>query len=246
MITATLLVPHRERPEHLCALLAWVGSPHGLAHRADVEVVVLDADPTPGLASSLAETAGVRYLHTPQLGPFPKARVLNIGLAASHGELVIPHDVDLLPLGDTVHRHLAVARATDRVVITGHRVMSDRVSVPPDGIVTAALDAELAPEDREQPTYRSLLLGERFGIEPVLWRRHLESVGGWDEAYVGWGGEDQELLDRYTARTGALLVQSPDLLYLHLHHEHVADWNELTYVTANRRRYFESHAKPWI
>ena len=40
------------------------------------------------------------------------------------------------------------------------------------------------------------------------------------------GAEDNDIIYRYLERTGALMMKSHDLVFLHLHHEKTLGWNE--------------------
>jgi hypothetical protein len=58
-------------------------------------------------------------------------------------------------------------------------------------------------------------------------------LNGWDEHYVGWGAEDQDMIHRYLG-SDRFLLSSTDVVYLHLEHGHVADWNDGELTRKNR------------
>lgn len=237
MTLATLIVPYRDRPAHAQSLLDWLGARPGGKRARDLELLLVEASAAPTDVRRAVEAAGGHYRHLSRAGPFHKTAALNRGLAEARGELVFAYDVDLLPVGDTLDEHIELAAASPRLLLTGHRLMCSRSRVRPGEIEPEARRAVLAPEDKEHCMQRHLFHQERFGINPAFRREVLQQLGGWDEGYRGWGAEDQDVVDRYLA-TGPRFARCPQLLYLHLHHEPQADWNEMRFVMTNRERYY--------
>lgn len=228
-----LIVPYRARPQHLQALLAYLE-----ANRpADLRVVLSERGTNPSAESVAVQFNWVTYLFSYEEGPFNKSKALNSGLRAVSAPFVMPYDVDLLPIGDSLNRHLA-ATCAPNFVVAGFRVLSDSMSTPPD-VRTAALDAALPSEVSASCIRKMLVKGWRFGINPLLRRDRLEEIGGWSEAYFGWGGEDADLLDRYLAAEH-LFCLSPDIVYLHLHHAPAEGWNDADLVNANSARFWNN------
>ena len=95
-----------------------------------------------------------------------------------------------------------------------------------------------APEDCSGAVHKQLMQGERFMVCPAYNRLELLSIGGWDEKFVGWGCEDQDVLERYCKTTMRICARSRDLLYLHFDHCDQTGWNEPELVKANRDRYY--------
>jgi predicted glycosyltransferase involved in capsule biosynthesis len=82
-----------------------------------------------------------------------------------------------------------------------------------------------------------LLKGERFGVMPLFKRDRLLVINGWDETFIGWGAEDQDLIERYLIDTQSL-CRCPDLVYLHLKHGTSDGWNCETLTPKNRAHYY--------
>lgn len=237
MRAMSILIPYRDRPQHLAALVAWWPALVERGLPAPIEVLIVEMSGAP-TARAACEAAGISYVHVESEGVFHKTRALNEGLRRTRSDLVMAYDVDLVPLGRTLERHWTLADRHRELLVTGYRLMSEESSVSPGGLESAAARARVAPEDAEFSLRRYLLHGERFGIAPVFERSRLEAIGGWDEQYVGWGAEDQDVISRYLGSARALL-RAQELCYLHLHHEHAPGWNDLERVVANRRRYYE-------
>jgi hypothetical protein len=149
------------------------------------EIVVVEQSRVPTLSGGLP--ADVRYVHQVQDGAlaFKKSSALNHAAREAKGEYLIILDADyLLPT---------------RFAAECCRVLRDVESVRParllfylDEASTVAMSAHLDPF-------------QITGIEkvvannptPIAVRRSTYwQIGGHDEGYVGWGGEDSEFLDR--------------------------------------------------
>ncbi|MEY3299251.1 MAG: hypothetical protein RLZZ597_2511, partial [Cyanobacteriota bacterium] len=152
-----------------------------------------------------------------------------------------PLDVDLIPLGNTLADHLHLATLSPQILVTGYRLMAATVTVDLDQISTALETATTAPEDQPSALRKHLIQVEKFGVLPYFQRQRLLDIQGWDESYVGWGAEDQDLIERYLA-DGRYLLRSPQLVYLHLHHDADPHWREDDLIAANRRHYY---SRPW-
>ncbi len=72
---------------------------------------------------------------------------------------------------------------------------------------------------------------------PLFRHDRLLSVDGWDEAFIGWGAEDQDMIERYLS-TDQALCRCPELTYLHLRHKPADDWNSTKWTERNRAHYY--------
>jgi hypothetical protein len=231
----SLLIPYRNRQAHLQTLINWFSIDKSYAGR--VEVILLELDEAPTSARALVTAAGMRYQFIECPGVFHKTRALNIGLALSESELVTPFDVDLVPIDYSLNRQLQAALALPDVLITAYRLLSSRRQVQPDMIKSIASKSRIAAEDGKSALRKHLVFGERFGQVPMFAAKDLRRLGGWDEGFIGWGAEDQEVIERYVAASGRLFVRAPDFTYLHLFHGPAELWNEPELVQKNRKRH---------
>ncbi|MEM8638465.1 MAG: galactosyltransferase-related protein [Cyanobacteria bacterium P01_G01_bin.54] len=231
----TLITPYRDRLSHLKTQLDWWA---GYAGKAAIEWLVIELTPDPSEPlPALLQSHGIRYLHLPCVGPFHKTKALNVGLAQAQGELVAAFDVDLIPVGETLTRHCELAVRSPHLLLTGYRLMAATETVDVADLGLALAQATLGPEDQPTALRKHLLAGERFGVMPLFWRDRLRAIGGWDEAFVGWGAEDQELMERYLLPEQGF-CRSPELVYLHLAHGLASDWNEAELTERNRAYYY--------
>ncbi len=201
-------------------------------------LVEVTATPSPQLEKLLTQHR-VHYLHLPCTGVFHKTQALNLGLARAQGNFVAAFDVDLIPVGKTLERHCWLAERSPHLLLTGYRLMALTETL--DGsdaraIATCLAQSTLGPEDQPTALRKHLLQGERFGVMPLFERDRLLALGGWDETFLGWGAEDQDLIERYL-QAGLALSRCPELVYLHLHHGPAPDWN-IADLTAQNRAYY--------
>lgn len=166
---------------------------------------------------------------------FHKTLLLNNALTAARGDFVIPLDADLLPLF-SISTICSLVVASPQLIIGGYRIMSGHDA---HGVHNCNISVpKPAPEDCSGAVYKQLMQGERFMVCPAYNRLELLSIGGWDEKFVGWGCEDQDVLERYCKTTMRICARSRDLLYLHFDHCDQTGWNEPELVKANRDRYY--------
>lgn len=233
----SLITPYRDRKPHLLTQLAWWQQ---FAHKSVVEWIVIELSATPSVEIQQQLCAHtVHYIHMPCDGPFHKTKALNLGLAQSTGALVAAFDVDLIPLNQTLMRHCELSAASPNFLVTGYRLMAQTETIAIKDLSLAAESATLGPEDQPSALRKYLLKGERFGVMPLFWRDRLQAIQGWDETYIGWGAEDQDLTERYLA-DGRSLCRCPDLTYLHLNHGDAEGWNCSDLTQKNREYYYST------
>lgn len=233
----SLITPYRDRISHLNTQLTWWQQ---FPFKSSVEWIVIELtdEPSEAIQKQLSQQS-VQYFHIPCEGAFHKTKALNLGLAKATGKLVAAFDVDLIPIGNTLMQHCELTETSPNFLVTGYRLMAQTETVKMTELDAAAEAARLGPEDRPSALRKYLLKGERFGIMPFFWRDRLQAIHGWDEAYIGWGAEDQDMMERYLA-DGRSLCRCPDLTYLHLHHGPAEGWNAEELTQKNRTYYYEA------
>lgn len=227
----SLLVTYRQRESHLKIQLAWWKSQPQVT---EWELLIVEADTSPSvwILAEIVDTS-IKYVHLPCTGAFHKTKALNLGLSLASGEFIAPFDVDLIPWNQTLSQQLKIAQLSPQLLVTGYRVMLESETTDVQSIDQTAI----APEDQPTALWKQLIHQERFGVVPFFKRDRLLDIGGWDQTFVGWGGEDQDIIERYL-QDGRFLARCPELVYLHLPHLPNKHWTETDFVEQNRQHYY--------
>lgn len=190
------------RRANLEAVLAW------LAPCQAGEMIVVEQDVAPSLPPGLG---GARVVFAYNPGPFNKGWGLNVGARFSRLPLLAFGDGDLICPG--LDEAVASCRAGVPVVRAFGPVID--------------LDAARSAALRAAPLMPAGLAGTERGTQGeyaplcgglvVFQRAFFQLLGGWDERFLGWGGEDDAMSVK-VARAGLptrVMTHQPGL---HLHH----------------------------
>ncbi|HEX6352619.1 galactosyltransferase-related protein [Actinophytocola sp.] len=160
-----------------------------------VAVTVVETDERPRWRE-VVEPLVDQYFFLPDDGPFNKSWAINVGVAHSAGRArnLCVFDADILAdrefvarnrerlLADPYAAHLPYVDMFSLDAAASHRAIRDRIAAgEPD-----------VPFD----VLRGLLLKRPPGACLWLTRDAFDRVGGLDERYAGWGGEDDDMLAR--------------------------------------------------
>ena len=234
----SLLVTYRKRETHLKTQIAWWRKQvkQGFFQNCEVLLIEVDENSSSRIRDAI-EDLPIRYVHCPCPGIFHKTKALNLGLSMAKGQWIAPFDVDLIPVGNTLLHQLEIATQSPKILATGYRVLSPAETLEIDAISTTLENCTIAPEDMPTALWKHLVRHEKFGVVPFFQRKKLDEIGGWDEQFVGWGAEDQDLIERYLQK-GYTLCRCPELVYIHLSHEREIQWTEPFLVKQNRNYYY--------
>lgn len=187
--------------------------------RALLEVIVADD----GSPAPPAVPADVRLVRQADEG-FRLAAVRNLGARHATGDVVCFLDADTTPEPAYVARIAALPSAAPDVLAVGRRRHADLRGVPAHVPIEQEGPAHALPEPRwladAYARSRDLLDADarsyRFAIGAVLAcsRWLLDDVGGFDESFRTYGGEDWEWAAR-AWRRGAALAHVPDAIAWH-------------------------------
>ncbi|GAB3446715.1 glycosyltransferase [Phycicoccus ginsengisoli] len=222
--TAVITLAH-GRHEHLR------GQGWGLGRqsvRPDTYVVVAMGDAgVEAVARELHPAAAVVPVPLTGSGELPLSTARNAGAEAAldlGAEVLVFLDVDCIPGQDTVGRYAQVLRDAG----TGPVVACGEVAyLPPVGHPTAYRVPSLAATARPHPARPAptpgttqvaddvrLFWSLSFAVTASGWR----GLGGFDEDYVGYGGEDTDFGQRIRAAGGTMLWVGGATAF-HQHHE---------------------------
>ena len=184
------------------------------ASRETYRVVVVETDETPRRRDVIAPYAD-HYLFAPNPGLFNKSWAVNVGVVHAPGapEVICVLDADVLVDREFVARNAARFR---RPGTMGHLSYRDMWCL--DEPSTAwAIEQRLgrhAPEV-DVDHLRAFVLRRPPGC--CVWARSsaYHRIGGMDERFEGWGGEDNDFAYRMDTNSA---FDSHDDLLLHMHH----------------------------
>jgi len=205
-IDVSFIIGHRgkERLPHLLLTLQSIASQRKVSH----ECIVVEQSSTPEIKDSLPEW--VQYLYAPLPSPdmpYSRSRAFNVGARHARGKLLILHDNDLLVPQDYAICHLENMRKKYEV-INLKRFIFYLTRSSTDKILRTKLLNHDTP-----PAY--VLQNAEGGGSLVITRDAYFAIGGFDEGFIGWGGEDNELWERALTRSVLLYGFLP---MIHLWH----------------------------
>lgn len=233
----TVIVPVHERTGLLHRTLA------GLVAQGEPELEVLVCDDgsredVAGCVGSVSDRLAVQHLRQERDG-YGAARARNLGARAATGDVLLFLDADCIPVPGFVEAHRSWHDRVDNVLVVGPRRDVDSSDWPPPAIAAGRVDlhaeagvdrtpprtdqlARVVPDDWRAVLHRrtkGLLLGDQgfrsattANLSVPRWL--FERVGGFDERFRAWGGEDTELAWRLW-NEGAVVAVADDALVLH-------------------------------
>lgn len=186
----TFVLGHRG-PARLPALLATLRT-IAAQRGATVEAVVVEQSLRPEIPSQLPQW--VRYLHTPMPDPdypYNRSWAMNVGAGLARGELLVLHDNDMLVPSEYAAQLLSHYRQGFEVMNLKRFVFYLKPDSPRPSPGTRFL-AQGHPGE----VIQNLEGGGSIAVSASAFA----SLGGLDEAFVGWGGEDVEFWERAAVR----------------------------------------------
>lgn len=215
--TVSVVVAHYDQARQLDRTLAALARQTYPAHLVEI-VVADDGSPLPPDVPD-----GVRLVRQEDAG-FRLAAARNLGVRHSTGELLCFLDADTSPEPDYLVRLLRLPAALPEAVTVGRRRHADLGDAAPDEVLADAVARHPLPEpawlrqayersrdllDADDRSYRHVI-----GAVICCSRWFLEQIGGFDETFEAYGGEDWEWAHRAWAG-GAVLAHVPGAVAWH-------------------------------
>jgi GT2 family glycosyltransferase len=187
----TFVIGHRgtERLPHLLATLESIAGQQGSA----VECIVLEQDSEPRVAGKIP--AWVRYIHSPAPRgnhAYCRSAAFNAAVPHARADALILHDNDMLVPQD-------YAASVLRLLAQGFEVVNPKRFVFYLGEQHTQRIFHGAAALTDSPPF-AIVQNLEGGGSIAITRKAYVAVGGFDEAFVGWGGEDVEFWERACTR----------------------------------------------
>ncbi len=221
-VDISVIVTTYQRSEHLRRSLLSLSVQRGV--QGSIELVVTDdgsTDNTADVVERFAHSAPfpVQFVAQEHDG-FRAARVRNNGVRASSGRYLVFVDADCVVPPYHLRQHERARRPGWAWSGDSYRLDEATSRCVDDEAITSGTFERLIPANQRR-RLRRRWWRDRFymaihhpftprmiGCNVGLWRDDLERVNGFDEAYVGWGCEDDDLglrLRRAGVRIGSIL-----------------------------------------
>jgi len=203
-VKVSVIVKTFEQPDYLGRVLKAISGQVVLPD----EVLVADdgsGEDTKAVFEKWAKEQSFRAVHVwHERNGSRRSQILNKSIVQAQGDYIIFLDGDTVPHPEFVSDHEKVARAG--FFVQGHRALVARPAVVFFGLGEFGRDRsralwsfQLSGNAFRWPfpvvTSRSDLKGIR-GCNFAMWREDLLAVNGFNEAFVGWGREDSEVVVR--------------------------------------------------
>jgi GT2 family glycosyltransferase len=190
----SFIIGHRgdSRLPHLLSTLASIAAQRDIV----LECLVIEQDVRPQLPAHLP--SWVRHVHTPPPDAgmaYCRSWAFNIGARLARGRVLVLHDNDILVPRDYGAHLLAHFREGFDMVNLKRFVFY--LSAGHTDAVLGGEAAGLADAPLE-----AIVQNAECGASVAVLRDAYERIGGMDESFIGWGGEDNEFCERaHTLRT---------------------------------------------
>lgn len=204
VFTFIIAYRHRlDRLQNLKKVIDWILGFNG------VELIIVEQDTSSKLpAYSLR---GFKYIFTKSSLPFNKSMAFNVGTKHATTKVIVFGDSDLIM--DPQEFINAVKLLENYEAVNPYSKVID-LEPNENGMSLEQLKSINRPGRGETDIQKTPIAG---GI--IMFRKEaLIKIGGWDESYIGWGGEDD--FQGHKIRVLLNWTECPYRCY-HLHHEKV-------------------------
>ncbi len=185
----------------------------------------------------------IKTVHLPRSSSsLPLAAARNLGAKNSSGENLVFLDVDCIPAPNLVSLYAEALSKNPSYLLSGTvRYLCDFLPASPSLPSPADLDRLSAPH-RLQKTHTKLTVTDRYelfwSLNFALTRATWEKIGGFDEAFSGYGAEDTDFA--FTARAQNIpLAHLPAKAWHQHHHTEIPPRQHLESIVKNARCFHE-------
>lgn len=236
--SVSLIIIHYNRTAHLGALADGLLA----GHRLPDEVIVVDMESEDDLGGTLPRFGDlpVRRVDVARTDALPLAAARNAGGAAASGDALVFLDVDCIPGPDLVASYSRIPNDVLAVAPVRYLRKGWRRRVAPDddrGLRAWSEHHPVRPRPRAtvQDRRHRLFWSLSFAVTAPTWER----LGGFDERYIGYGGEDTDLAMRAAECEMAMLWLRNGTAFHQWHSSADPPWSHLVAIVANANRFHD-------
>lgn len=229
--TIDVVVPYYNQPDIVQLTLLGLAR-QSIAPERFTITIVDDGSEHPPIIPAEARHLDIEVMRQERYGP-RRSHARNRGAMRGDGDVLLFLDADMVPLPSVLATHATWHRRTDRGVTVSVRRHLDDASID-DPELRTAIHKRLLPDYRgfRSARFPAFIEGHlirtdqfRSGADDIFYamsagclginRQLFNAVGGFDERFGSWGGEDLELGFRLFTR-GADVIPLTDAQCLHL------------------------------
>lgn len=202
----SVVIPYYDQPDQLDLVLAALTEQTYPSDRLEV-IVADDGSSQPPPVDRWASRLTISTVRQEDEG-FRAAAARNLGVSASRGSVLCFLDADTVPTPDYVRAATRLPSILPDALVVGRRKHASSAVTEPAWLIDAY--------DRTQDLLHPGWDGYKFMISAVMTcgRELFETVGGFDESFVRYGGEDWEFANR-AFMAGAVFVHQRGALAWH-------------------------------